>query len=446
MRRIVSNVGLRVLQAMRDRPDEPLPVAREVALELLDLRLATAEPARDGDRLVGDGLASLVDDATDDEAIELRYRRNPLEHLDRLVLEYTTLCQLDCAHCRNGQVAPATERRPEALARAVDVAASLGLRRVDFVGGEVLLYGAGWLDVVRHARRHAGVRTAVVTSGWFLGERDFKAAGERYADDRALLDALAAAGLTHVIFSLDGPAAAHDRSRGVAGLHDRILAGLGRVREAGLTPQVSLVLGPAAGPDEASRLGWVASVARSLYGERAYDTDAARRLLGDEMNYVSRLVDAGNAVRLRRSRDDGGFEDTPARCKNFFRPRPSLRIQATGEVSLCPLVDAGEGYGNIHDRPLLDILNTMQDAFIYRLHAEARIDDYRRFLDPSVFGRFEHLCGLRTALGMVARRMHERGVDPGDRESIAAINREVARRTGHLPAVGRRANGTRLPY
>ena len=92
-------------------------------------------------------------------------------------------------------------------------------------------------------------------------------------------------------------------------------------------------------------------------------------------------------------------------------------------------------------------LNTMQEAFLYRAHADGSLESYRRFLDPALFGgRFEHLCGLRTVLAMVARRMHERGVEADDHAAIGVIDIEVARLSGHLPASGRRATATRRSY
>ena len=37
-------------------------------------------------------------------------------------------------------------------AEAVDLLAGMGLRRFDFIGGEVTQYGEGWLEVARHIR------------------------------------------------------------------------------------------------------------------------------------------------------------------------------------------------------------------------------------------------------------------------------------------------------
>jgi pyruvate-formate lyase-activating enzyme len=428
-----------------------MPLGHDLMLRLLQLRIDTAQPASGEpwqQELVAQGLAQEAPGAPDLEAIELRYRRNPLEHIERLVFEYTTVCNLDCDHCRNGHVAPATEARPERLAEAVDRVVPLGIRRFDFIGGEVILYGAGWLRVVDHIRRHEGTTAAVISSGWFLGARDFKAAGVRYGDDGHLLTSLAEAGVTHVVFSLDGPATLHDRWRKVPGLHDRVLAGFDRVREAGMKPQVSLVVSPTLGEQELT--SWLSSVAGALYGldEGTPDTARIARLQRDPCNYISNFIDTGNAVQLRRGRQDlERWPDDLLRCKNFFRPHPSLRVQATGEISLCPLVDAGEGYGNLRTRSFLEILNTLQDAFPFRLHAERRIADYKRFLDPELFGgRFDHICALRTILAMIARRMEERGVSPEDLASIRAINEEVARKAGYLPASGKTSNGTRLPY
>jgi MoaA/NifB/PqqE/SkfB family radical SAM enzyme len=450
MQLIVSNYGLRLLQHLRGEGGADAIAAHPRGPRLLALRAATSARYRGEPwqcELVAEGLAQCAGDGATEGEIELRYRRNPLEHVERVVFEYTRVCNLDCAHCRNGHLEPAAEARPARLAEAVDRFAAVGIKRFDFVGGEVTLYGAGWLGVVERARAHPGAVACVVTNGWFLGERDFKAAGARFEGDRDYLAALARAGLTHVIFSLDGPAEAHDRLRGVPGLYGRVVEGFARVRAAGLAPQVSLLVGAVA--DRAATLRWLADVADALYGPREVGgARGAERLVRDPMNYVSNLVDVGNAVRLRRHRDDRPpIADDDLRCKNFFRPRPSVRIQATGELSLCPLAEGGEGYGNVHERGLLDVLNGMQDAFAYRLHAEGRIASYRRFLDPAVFGaRFDHACALRTALAMIARRLEERGVDENDAEAIRAVNVEVARKVGALPPLGKTANGTRLPY
>lgn len=76
----------------------------------------------------------------------------------------------------------------------------------------------------------------------------------------------------------------------------------------------------------------------------------------------------------------------------------------------------------------------MRDSFVYRLHSERRIGGYLKLVDPALFGRgFSHLCSLRAVATMVARRIHDRAVEPDDIEEIARINREVAGISGHAP-------------
>lgn len=119
-------------------------------------------------------------------------------------------------------------------------------------------------------------------------------------------------------------------------------------------------------------------------------------------------------------------------CRGFYRPAPTLTIKANGEVATCRITSAGEGYGNLHERPLIDILNHLQDAFVFRLHAERRLADYRRLVDSKVFGdSIEHLCAYRAILTLLARKMHEEQIDPDDQAAVRRLNLEVACLTGH---------------
>lgn len=403
-------------------------------------------------RLVERGWLAHWDEPIDRETLRLRYRRNPLEHVQRVVFELTTLCNLACSHCRNGNLAPTTSGHTDRLLQVVDAMVPLGVRRFDFIGGEVTLYGRGWLEIVRRIREHPGTTAAVITSGWFLGERDFMAANQRYADDDEYLRALAEAGLTHVIFSLDGPAAEHDRSRGVPGLHDRVMSGLEKVRAAGMTSRVSILHAPWVRP--AALVEWMLDLSQRLYGEMrgADEARRIRRLLHDDMNYASHFIDVGNgagpAPDGKRHADLhlDTLDTRLLRCKNFFRPHPSLRVQADGELALCPLVGAATGYGNVHRRPFVEVLNGMHDAAVYRIHAEDRIAEYLPWLDRSIFGEsFTHVCSLRVVLTLLARGIEEQGVDPHDPGALRELNVAVARQAGFLPREGPKALGVRRP-
>lgn len=448
MRYVLSHYGHRYLMHLNRAGLFEARVGEPAVRALGELFVAGVAAGVDAslDDLVARGWASRVgDDVTVDDA-RLRYARNPMEHVERVVFEYTTLCHLDCQHCRNGNLEATHETRPERLRTVIDAMVPVGVTRFDFIGGEVPLYGNGWLDLVAHARAVGAAHTSVTTSGWFLGERGFLAAGARYADDVAYLADLRAHGLTHVVFSLDGPRAVHDRCRSVPGLYDRVLAGIAKVRDAGMAPRVSLLIHPSVPRDEVT--AWIADLSTRLYGPLADAQEQVEAVLRDEANYVSNFVDVGGAVQLRRRRTDiAAVPDAELRCKNFFRPYPTFRVKASGEVSLCPLVDGGDGYGNVHDRDVVDIVNTMHEALVYRLHAEGRLGAYRPLLDASLFGgHVSHVCTLRTALNMLARTLEARGVAHDDVEAVRAANLDVAERMGFAPrALKHRANGHRRP-
>ena len=449
MQLILSNYAVRLLQQCIKISDTPLGLDTTTLASLLELYSKTALPFTQCDAqlsLIERHRATTVSDEVSKDAIELRYKRNPLQHIERIAFEYTTLCNLNCAHCRNGHISPKTEGNPDKLKEVVDTVVPLGINRFDFIGGEVLLYGARWLDVVNHIRSYPQTTVSVISSGWFFGERNFRASGVLYSDHNSLLQNLKKNGVTHVVISLDGPAHHHDKTRGVPGLHDRVIKGFDDIRKAGLHPQVSIVLSPQISGNEL--LAWASSIAQEIYQTQFISPIAAlQKISSDSRNYVSNFVDTGNAVRLRRGRADMlNWDDKEIRCKNFFRPYPSLRVQASGEVSLCPLVDSGEGYGNVHQRSFITILNTLQDSLIYQLHANNEIGSYRKYLNPEIFGhRFDHICGLRTILSMLASRIHQNNIDTNDPAQLLAVNEEVARKAGFLPPLGKISNGANRP-
>ena len=210
MELVLTHYGHRLLAYQRGRNGAFAAMTAEELALLAHVHEALALPDDGSPRaaqLVERGWLARDAGPIDRHALRLRYQRNPLEHVERVVFELTTLCNLACSHCRNGNLAPTTSGHTDRLLEVVDAMVPLGVRRFDFIGGEVTLYGRGWLDIVQRIREHPETTAAVVTSGWFLGERDFVAANRRYADADAYLRALADAGLTHVIFSLDGPAA-----------------------------------------------------------------------------------------------------------------------------------------------------------------------------------------------------------------------------------------------
>lgn len=420
MQLALTNAGHRLSLSSKD------PGSLLVALRSRLLVPWVASPAQQ--ELLAKGYVEILPEGADPRAVARRLRRNPIANLRQAVIEYTTRCNFSCAHCYNAGVERTTESDLGALASATDCLGELGIGQFAFIGGEVSRYGDGWLELAARLRARGATVVGLLSNGWFLGQAGFEAAGKVYGSVTEYLADLKDHGLTHLSFSIDGESGEHDRSRGQAGLYDRILAGFSLVQAAGLEPRVALLA-----RDDQDIMPILGELASRIHGNRSY----ALRMLFDPTNIVSNFVDLGNGA-LSGGPLPFGIADAPRaslRCAGFYRPSPHITLKANGELATCRLASAGEGYGNFHDRPLVDILNHLQDSFVYRLHADRLIGDYLPFVDPKIFGEaFANLCALRAVVTMVARRMHDQGIVAQDREGLGRINREVARLTGHLEA------------
>ena len=405
---------------------------------LLDLWTGLSAPWADSSvqrAMLSEGLIEQVDATVSREVIELRQRRNPFEHVNKVIFEYTTHCNFDCEHCYNAQVPRLTESDPQLLMDAANSLLRMGIRRFDFVGGEVSRYGDGWLDVVEHIRLQGeDIVISLYTNGWWLEQENFKAAGQTFVSTQAYLEELKRRGVSHVVFSLDGQGELHDASRHHAGLYQKVLRGLEQVKKSGLAPRVSLLIRPEW--SDAEFEAFLAEPASVIYdfdpltppGERAL------RLSLDSTNALSNFIDVGNGA----GDDTIQFPILEERshalsCRNFYRLSPTLTIKANGELASCRLSQAGEGYGNLNQQTLVQVLNHFDEAFVYQLHANHKLEKYLPLVDRSLFGSaFTHLCSLRAIVTMLARRMHEEFISFEDISAIERINREVAVLTGHL--------------
>lgn len=405
---------------------------------LLDLWTGALAPAGQNTaegELLAEGLIELVDDVTNLDQTLLRYRRNPFEHLTKIIFEFTTLCNFNCAHCYNTHVPRLTETQPELLVQAADTFLQMGIRRFDFIGGEVSRYGDGWLDVTRQIRaRGEDIVISLYTNGWWLDQSHFKASGKEYADTWEYLADLKDNGVSHVVFSLDGKGELHDESRRHPGLYRRIMSGLAQVRQAGLEPRVSLLIRPEWTDQQVEQ--FLAEPATIIYKLDPFSpaNKRALRLSLDPTNAISHFIDIGNGAKddtlqfpILEQRQHALY------CRNFYRLSPSLTIKANGELATCRLSSAGEGYGNLHEKWLVDILNHFDETFVYQLHAERQLEAYLPLVDRALFGEaFTHLCTLRSIVTLLARKMQEQSIEFSDSEGIQSLNREVALLTGHL--------------
>lgn len=147
--------------------------------------------------------------------------RAPLPESITLFLTYR--CNLRCKMCGQWGEAGVTKKdAPEAVGREmpfgdliafVDTVARFG-PNITLFGGEPLLY-AGCVELIEHIKQK-GMHCLVITNGFLL-----EGAAER----------LVASGLDELNVSLDGGRELHDGIRGMPGLFDRIMRGLGKVQE-----------------------------------------------------------------------------------------------------------------------------------------------------------------------------------------------------------------------
>lgn len=64
---------------------------------------------------------------------------------------------------------------------------------------------------------------------------------------------------------------------------------------------------------------------------------------------------------------------------------------------------------------------------MYRLYAQRRLAAYRACFQGWFGDGVEHVCAMRAALTLVARELHDRGIDPSDTEAARPVIDAVAR-------------------
>lgn len=429
----LTNVGHRfITQMLKTQKPEHLrgDVVCRTLIHILNstLIVVNGEPVEKVRCLLRTGLIQL-ENSFDLKAVSFRYKTNPLEHVSRVVFEFTSECNFNCKHCRNGSKQKHTETDVDKLKEIADTFSFLGIRCFYFIGGEVTKFGNRWLELAKHINSSNHKMVAVITNGWWIGKTNFEAAGKFYTDTAEYLRDLKQCGVTHIVFSIDGSEKVHDDSRGCKGLFSRIRNVIPAVKEAGLNPRISMLFDDKMDEETGDAL---AELAMRIYGypEDADKSGALNKLFSDSANSFSNFIDIGNGASRRRNKFS--ITDIPAEylhCKTFYRPAPNLRINANGNLSVCPLLDAGEDFGNVHEKGIIEILNSFQDSFAYRLHAEKRIGEYLKYFKTEIFGeKFDHVCTIRIILTLIARQINKENTLT--EEKIWEINRKVAKEAG----------------
>ena len=379
--------------------------------------------------LISNGYLEIVN-KMDLSEIAFKYKTNPLENIQGIVFEFTTKCNFNCSHCRNGYIEKTTEINIDRLKLVADTFNLINIKRYDFIGGEVSKYGNGWLELANHINHNQDKTVSIFTNGWWLENINFEAAGEFYQNDIEYLADLKQNGVTHIVFSIDGNEEAHDKSRNQKGLYHKILNSFERIKQSGINPRISGLIKDQL---DLQLINTFAEIATRIY-DLPVNADLEtkiNRLINDSINIFSSFIDIGNGAHLKNN--NVKIDEIPLhllRCKAFYRPSPNLRIMANGNLSVCPLLDAGEGYGNIHEQSMIEILNNFQNSFVYKLHANNEIKNYLKYLDKNIFGEYyDHICLIRAILTLMAKNIIvESSLTP---DAILKINNKIARVSGY---------------
>ncbi|OPY80208.1 MAG: Cyclic pyranopterin monophosphate synthase 1 [Syntrophorhabdus sp. PtaU1.Bin153] len=123
-------------------------------------------------------------------------------------------CNCRCSFCDRWKQSPFNELSTEEIIKVSGQLKNAGAHHICIAGGEPLMNKD--LPRIINALHGNDLRTGMCTNGLLLVER---------------ADEIMAAGLDHIIVSLDGKRESHDRIRGVKGLYDRAEAGIEHVLE-----------------------------------------------------------------------------------------------------------------------------------------------------------------------------------------------------------------------
>ncbi len=400
-----------------------------ILLQVLKVKIFEGSITNIHEDLIGNGYLE-IENKMDLRAVEFKYKTNPLENVERIVFEFTTKCNFNCSHCRNGFIEKTTETNIERLKSIANSFNILNIKRYDFIGGEVSKFGNGWLELANHINGNHDKTVTIYTNGWWLENTDFEAAGKYYTNDSEYLADLKQNGITHILFSIDGHEEVHDKSRNHKGLFKKILSSFERVKQSGINPRITALIKDTLDPQTYDTF---AEIASRMYDfpENTNSQTKINKLSRDSTNHFSNFIDIGNGVHIKKNKYK--IDDIPLhllRCKAFYRPAPSLRIMANGNLSVCPLLDAGEGFGNIHTQNIIEILNNFHTSYVYKLHANNDIKNYMRYFDKDIFGEYyDHICSIRIILTLLAKHVHSRS--SLTRDEILKINKEIAVYAGY---------------
>ena len=397
-----------------------------ILLEIYDNLYLKEIPISEKEILLNYDLIQEVEDSYSDKLIELRYKKNPLEHINEVIFEYTTECNFSCSHCRNGFIERHTETNLDALINVAEVFIRIGIKKFSFIGGEVSKYANKWLELIKQINKYKNCEVKLYTNGWWLEKTNFTAAGIIYKNQYEYLTELKKNGLTNIVFSIDGHQEHHDKQRKQKNLFSRILNNIKKIQGTGLKVNISTII-----DDKISKKFKkdLLKISNEIYNTQLQFNSKTEfsNLFLDDNNTFSSFIDIGRAVEQRKGKYKiSEINPIFLHCKAFYRPFPSIRVNAKGDIIVCPIINSENIYGNIHDTNIVKILNNFQNNFIFKINLEKKLKDYLKYYDTKIFGdTYDHICSVRTVLMYIAIE-----IEKNKTKNINEIIKKVAKITG----------------
>lgn len=278
-------------------------------------------------------------------------------------LSVTYRCQCKCIHCSVGNYLNDAGGKPELsveeIKRILDQAAEMGIPKVDFFGGEPLMK-EGIVELVEYGEK-IGLYISITTNAWLLTEDLAKQLGR--------------AGLSCINVSLDSTEEeAHDKLRGLPGLHKKVVDAVKYCNDSGIPVIMSTYVTRkhienfGQGSKDKSKLKSIIDFSKNMKAagirilfpiiSGKWVKDKKKEFTEEERDLVIENIDTSFA-----------FIEGAYSVKNKKKVCQSLsgkmfNISPYGDMHLC--VAFTQSFGNIKDKHLRDLLADMYSHPIYK--------------------------------------------------------------------------------
>lgn len=274
----------------------------------------------------------------------------------------TYRCQCKCPHCSVGEYLDKASMKDELtggqIRHVLAQAATLGIPKVDYFGGEPLLRG----DIVELVRFGAqkGLYISITTNAWLL--------------TREITRQLKQAGISCINISIDSVSEEkHDGLRGLSGLYKKVLDGVRYCHEEGVVCILSTyvtrgrIKNFGSGETDDSKLTEMINLSKSLKASGLrilfpiisgrWEQDKTKEFSEEEKKIVIDNIDHSFAFI------EGAYSVRNGKKVCQSLSGKMFNISPYGDIQLC--VTFPDGFGNVKNTPLSELLGKMYSHPVY---------------------------------------------------------------------------------